>query len=90
MSEPQQHAGAHEGEYRIARLRERLAGDDLAELGVQIEQRGAAVVLTGTVPTTTRRDEIVRLARDELAGFTVLADLAVACADAPERWEELP
>ncbi|MFC8508708.1 BON domain-containing protein [Streptomyces sp. NPDC057411] len=81
--------GANEDEYRVARLRERLAGDDLAELGVRVEQRGAAVVLTGTVPTTTRRSEIVRIAHDELTGFTVHADLEVACADAPDRWEEL-
>ncbi|GAA3903041.1 BON domain-containing protein [Streptomyces gulbargensis] len=80
----------HEDEYRIARLRERLAGDDVAELGVQVEQRGTSVLLTGTVPTASRRDEILRLAREELAGLTVRADLVVACADAPDRWEELP
>ncbi|MFJ7070245.1 BON domain-containing protein [Streptomyces sp. NPDC101115] len=85
----EQHAGAHEDEYRIARLRERLAGDDLAELGIQVEQRGGAVLLTGTVPTATHRDEILRLARDELAGLTVRVDLEVACADPPDRWEEL-
>ncbi|MGW0122931.1 hypothetical protein [Streptomyces sp. NPDC003327] len=84
-----EHGRAHEDEYRIARLRERLAEDDMAELGVQLEQRGGAVVVTGTVPTTTRRDEILRLAREELDGLTVRADLAVACADAPDRWEEL-
>lgn len=83
------HAEAYEDEYRIARLRERLAGDDQAELGVQVEQRGGSVVLTGTVPTTARRDEVVRLARAELAGFTVLVDLAVACPDAPDRSEDL-
>ncbi|MFI8824767.1 BON domain-containing protein [Streptomyces sp. NPDC053431] len=84
-----EHLGAHEDEYRIARLVERLAGDDLAELGVHVEQRGGAVLLTGTVPTTTRRDEILRLARGELAGLTVRADLTVACADAPDQLEEL-
>lgn len=83
-------AGAHDDEYRVARLRERLADDDLAELGVQIDLRGTHVVLTGTVPTTTRREEILRIAQDELVGFTVHADVSVACADAPDRWEELP
>lgn len=89
MSEHREHPVAHEDEYRIARLVERLAGDDLAELGVHVEQRGGAVLLTGTVPTASRRDEIVRVARGELTGLTVHADLSVACADAPDRMEEL-
>ncbi|MFI8966448.1 BON domain-containing protein [Streptomyces sp. NPDC053493] len=90
MGTAAEHGGGPEGEYRIARLRERLAGDELAELGVQVEQRGTAVLLTGTVPTAAHRDEIVRLAREELTGLVVRADLAVVCADAPDRFEELP
>ena len=83
------HTGAHEDDYRIARLCERLTGDPMAEQGVRVEQRGDAVLLSGTVPTAARRDEILRLARAELAGLTLHADLAVACADAPDRMEEL-
>ncbi|MFF5636911.1 BON domain-containing protein [Streptomyces sp. NPDC012825] len=78
-----------ENEYRIARFRERLARDDMAELGVRIEARGSAVLLTGTVPTATHREEILRLAETELAGLPVHADLTVACIDPPERPEEL-
>ncbi|MFG3346283.1 BON domain-containing protein [Streptomyces sp. NPDC048018] len=84
-----EHPAASEDEYRLARLVARLAGDDVAELGVHVEQRGGAVLLTGTVPTAARRDEILRVARGELAGLTVHGDLAVACADAPDRPEEL-
>ncbi|MCX5232516.1 BON domain-containing protein [Streptomyces sp. NPDC006553] len=80
---------AYELEYRLARVRDRLAGDDVAELGVRVELRGDAVLLSGTVPTAARRDEILRLARIELAGLTVLDDLASASGDAPERMEEL-
>lgn len=72
-----------EGEYRIARFRERLARDDVAELGVRAEMRGAAVVLTGTLPTADRRDEVLRIADAELSGLAVRADLLVACADPP-------
>ncbi|MET7756713.1 BON domain-containing protein [Streptomyces sp. NPDC005389] len=79
----------HELVYRLARLRDRLAGDDVAELGVRVELRGDAVLLSGTVATAARRDEILRLARTELAGLTVLDDLASASRDAPERMEEL-
>ncbi|WP_055598561.1 BON domain-containing protein [Streptomyces aureus] len=85
MSEPV----THELEYRLARLRDRLAADDVAELGVRVELRGDAVLLSGTVPTAARRDEILRLARIELAGLTVFDDLASASTDAPERMEEL-
>ncbi|MEU3607729.1 BON domain-containing protein [Streptomyces sp. NPDC035033] len=76
-------------EYRIARLRERLARDGQAELGVQVEQRGGVVLLTGTVPTTVRRDEIVELARSALTGFTLRTDITVAGCDAPDHGEEL-
>ncbi|WP_418959797.1 hypothetical protein [Streptomyces tritici] len=81
---------AHEAEYRIARLRDRLAGDDVAELGVRIELRGDSVLLTGAVPTAARRDEILRLARAELSGLVVRADLTTPSADAPDRVERLP
>ncbi|MER5307527.1 BON domain-containing protein [Streptomyces sp. NPDC002773] len=78
-----------ESEYRIARLRDRLAREEVAELGVRIEVRGAVVLLTGTVPTADRRDEILRIAEAELADLPVRADLQVACADPPDRPEEL-
>ncbi|MFD0077833.1 hypothetical protein ACFVIY_35930 [Streptomyces sp. NPDC127166] len=76
-------------EYRIARFRDRLAREDVAELGVRGEVRGEAILLTGTLPTAGRRDEILRLADAELAGIPVRADLLVACADPPDRPEEL-
>ncbi|MGW5781246.1 hypothetical protein [Streptomyces sp. NPDC003863] len=76
-------------EYRIARFRDRLAREDVAELGVRVEVRGEAILLTGTLPTAGRRDEILRLAGAELAGIPVRADLLVACADPPDRPEEL-
>ncbi|MFC9593868.1 hypothetical protein ACFTUC_29305 [Streptomyces sp. NPDC056944] len=78
-----------ESEYRIARFRERLAREDVAELGVRVEARGAAVLLTGTLTTADRRDEILRLADTELAGIPVHTDLLVARADPPDRPEEL-
>ncbi|GGT37585.1 BON domain-containing protein [Streptomyces kurssanovii] len=76
-------------EYRIARLRERLADEEISELGVQIDMRGGYVHLWGTVSTTACRSEILRIAETELGGLPVRADLTVACATAPERPEEL-
>ncbi|MGI5400870.1 BON domain-containing protein [Streptomyces sp. CA-135486] len=76
-------------EYRIAHLRERLAGEELAEMGVRIEMHGGAVHLSGTVATAACRAEILRMAETELAGLPLRADLMVVCPDAPDRTEEL-
>ncbi|MFE6227936.1 MULTISPECIES: BON domain-containing protein [unclassified Streptomyces] len=77
-------------EYRIALLRERLATDGQAELGVRVEWRGRAVLLSGTVTDPARRDEILDLARETLGDVPVRAELAVAGHDAPDHGEELP
>ncbi|GEB55786.1 hypothetical protein [Streptomyces gardneri] len=78
-----------EGEYRIARFRDRLARGDVAELGVRVEMRGTSVLLTGTLPSAGRRDEILRIAATELGGIPLHSDLLIACADPPDRPEEL-
>ncbi|MFF8805803.1 BON domain-containing protein [Streptomyces omiyaensis] len=80
----------YEEEYRIALLRERLARGGQAELGVRVERRGGGVLLTGTVPNATRREEILDLARDTLPGLTVRTEVALAGRDAPDHGEELP
>ncbi|KUH38844.1 MULTISPECIES: hypothetical protein [Streptomyces] len=82
-------SGADTAEYRIAHLRDRLASDDIAELGVRIEQRGAGVMLYGTVSSDACRREVLRIAREELAGLALHEDLMVACSDAPTHPEEL-
>lgn len=79
-----------EGAYRIARLRERLAGDDIAELGIRIEERGGSVQLSGTVATAAHREEILLIAAEEMGGTPIRSDLMVACAAAPDDKEELP
>ncbi|MGW7268012.1 BON domain-containing protein [Streptomyces sp. NPDC054842] len=76
-------------EYRVAHLRDRLAADDLGELGVRAEVRSGAVMLTGTVPSAHCRGEILRIAQDELAGLTVHCDIVVAETTAPDHTEEL-
>jgi hypothetical protein len=76
-------------EYRIARLRERLADEEISELGVQIAMRGGHVHLWGTVSTADCRSEILRITETELGGLPVRADLTVAGTTAPERPEEL-
>ncbi|MFG2127403.1 BON domain-containing protein [Streptomyces sp. NPDC048751] len=75
--------------YRVAHLADHLAAGPLGELGVRVEARGEAVLLTGTVPSAQCRDDILRAARDELAGFPVYSDLLVADAASPDHAEEL-
>ncbi|MBC2905559.1 BON domain-containing protein [Streptomyces cupreus] len=81
---------AHHLDYRVAHLTDHLAAGPLGELGVRIEIRGEAVLLTGTVPSAHCRDEVVRLAREELPDHPVHFDLVVADASAPDHAEDLP
>jgi hypothetical protein len=77
-------------DYRVAHLRERLAGGPTAELGVQVTVHGDAVLVTGTVPSADCRDEIARVVDETLTGHTVRCDLVVAEASSPDHAEELP
>ncbi|MEU6478676.1 hypothetical protein ABZ858_17605 [Streptomyces sp. NPDC047017] len=76
-------------EYRVAHLRERIAGGPLGELGVRLEVRGEAVLLTGTVPSAHSRDEICDLVDAELPGHPVHCDIAVTDASCPDHVEDL-
>ncbi|MGV4980741.1 hypothetical protein ACWC0C_32280 [Streptomyces sp. NPDC001709] len=76
-------------DYRVAHLAERLAAGPLGELGVRPELRGDAVQLTGTVPSTQYRDDILRIAREELAGHPVHCDILVAGTSSPDHGEDL-
>ncbi|MDT9700973.1 hypothetical protein [Streptomyces sp. P17] len=82
--------GAHHLDYRVAHLTDHLAAGTLGELGVRIEIRGEAVLLTGTVPSAHYRDEVIRLAREELPDHPVHFDLVVADASTPDHAEDLP
>ncbi|MFD0395691.1 BON domain-containing protein [Streptomyces nogalater] len=51
--------------------------------------RGDVVLLTGTVPSTQCRDDILRMAREELAGHPVHSDLLIAGTSSPDHGEDL-
>ncbi|MGW4317740.1 BON domain-containing protein [Streptomyces sp. NPDC004684] len=76
-------------EYRVAHLRERIAGGPLGELGVRLEVRGETVLLTGTVPSAQCRDDICGLVAGELTGRQVHCDIVVADATTPDHAEDL-
>lgn len=92
-----EHGAEHRGgtpaawntDYRIAHLQDRLAVGDLAELGVRIEARGGAVMLTGTVPSAQCREEVLRIVHEELAGLAVHSDIVVAETSSPDHAEEV-
>ncbi|WP_133917803.1 BON domain-containing protein [Streptomyces sp. NBC_00582] len=76
-------------EYRVAHVAERLAVGPCGELGVRAEIRGGSVLLTGTVPSAGCRDDIRRIAGEELADVPVHCDIAVAGTAPPDHPEEL-
>ncbi|MDQ0785347.1 BON domain-containing protein [Streptomyces sp. B3I8] len=76
-------------EYRVAHLRDRLAEEELGELGVRAEVRSGSVLVTGTVPSPRCRETLLATVRDELAGIEVRCDVVVAENAAPDHAEEL-
>lgn len=77
-------------EYRVAHFHDRLAAEELGELGVRAEVRAGAVVVTGTVPSAECRETVLRTVREELAGLAVHTDVVVAETATPDHAEELP
>jgi hypothetical protein len=71
-----------ESEYRIGRLRQRLAQGAMAELGLRIELRGQTVSVCGRVADEQCRAEVLRVVEEELGGLPVLLDVTVAPAAA--------
>ncbi|MER5731540.1 hypothetical protein ABT084_24950 [Streptomyces sp. NPDC002138] len=76
-------------EYRIGRLYDRLAREDLAELGVRIEAHGAGAMVRGTVASAEYRAEVLRIAAEELAGLEWREDVTVCRPGPPDHSEEL-
>ncbi|MEU3312509.1 hypothetical protein ACGFY6_05635 [Streptomyces sp. NPDC048387] len=70
-------------EYRIGRLRDRLACEEAAELGVLVEAHGARAVLRGPVNDEEAREAVLRVAREELAGLDWCEDLTLCHCRAP-------
>jgi hypothetical protein len=95
MSDPVMRQGNAAGnapeniEYRVAHLHDRLAAEELGELGVRADIRAGAVVITGTVPSTQCRETVLRTVHEELAGLTVHTDIVVAETTSPDHAEEL-
>lgn len=76
-------------EYRLQHLRERLAGGEIAELGVRVEPRGARVLVRGSVTSAECRAAVLRVVGQELAGIDWSDDLVVVPSGPPERPEDL-
>ncbi|MCJ0869731.1 BON domain-containing protein [Streptomyces sp. AP-93] len=77
-------------EYRIEHLRDRLAHEETAELGVRVETHGSRAVVRGRVPDEQCRTAVLRLAEEELAGLDWYEDLTVSHPQPPDHSEDLP
>lgn len=77
-------------EYRLAHLRDRLADDEVGELGLRIELHGSSVTVRGTVATEQRRAAVERIVAEALAGLVVHTDITLADDSPPTGEEDLP
>jgi hypothetical protein len=62
----------------------------LAEQGITVNRREHFVLLSGEVASPHRRDEIVRLVREQFPEVQVESDIGVTRAQPPREAEELP
>ncbi|MFF1409430.1 BON domain-containing protein [Streptomyces sp. NPDC058289] len=76
-------------EYRIEHLRDRLAREDVAEIGVRVETRDGRAFVRGRVTDEESRAAVLRIAAEELAGTDWYADLDVSHHGAPDHPEDL-
>lgn len=76
-------------EYRLEHLRDRLAREEISELGVRIEARGTGALVWGSVSSAECRATVLRIAEEELAGVPWHEDITVNCPDPPDHSEAL-
>ncbi|MEV7560457.1 hypothetical protein ACGFYY_04245 [Streptomyces sp. NPDC048331] len=76
-------------EYRAQHLRDLLAQEDIAELGVRVELRGPTVVVWGPVSSPGCRETVLRMAAEALDPLVWHHDLTVVSARPPDREEDL-
>ncbi|KIF07175.1 hypothetical protein PL81_03535 [Streptomyces sp. RSD-27] len=76
-------------EYRAQHLRDRLAREEVAELGVRVELRGQTVLVWGPVSSPDCRETVLRMAAESLAPLTWHHDLTVVSTRPPDSEEDL-
>ncbi|BFV60216.1 BON domain-containing protein [Kitasatospora sp. CMC57] len=78
-----------EPEYRLARLQQRLAAGEIAELGIRAEFRAGTVLIKASVPTADCRERLLTAVAEELGGVPVHLDIAVTDHSAPVGAEDI-
>ncbi|MFD8636467.1 hypothetical protein [Streptomyces sp. NPDC059533] len=76
-------------DYRVEHLRDRLAREDVSELGVRVEVRGAGVLISGSLSDEETRATVLRITAEELTGVHWQEDLTVNHWGPPDHTEEL-
>ncbi|GAB7048000.1 hypothetical protein [Catenuloplanes indicus] len=77
-------------EYAEAEVQRLLTEDGrVAEQGLTVSRREHTLILCGDVESAQRRDEIVRLIREQFPGIDLQVDIGLTRANAPAEAEEL-
>ncbi|MEV7725339.1 hypothetical protein AB0P15_11465 [Streptomyces sp. NPDC087917] len=76
-------------EYQAQHLRDRLAHEDIAELGVRVEVRADTVLVWGAVADPRCRETVLRIAGEALHPLAWRHDLTIVAAGPPDRAEDL-
>ena len=76
--------------YLAERIRDALACDGVAELGISVSVSGDRVLLTGDVATAERKQAVTEAAAPLVEGRTLHNAVTVAHLTEPEEREEIP
>ncbi|WP_033344452.1 hypothetical protein [Catenuloplanes japonicus] len=77
-------------EYVEAEVQRLLTEDGrISEQGLTVSRRGHTLILCGDVESVQRREEIVRLVREQFPGIDLQVDIGLTRAGAPTEAEEL-
>jgi osmotically-inducible protein OsmY len=77
-------------DYELARVHDALAHDErTAELSIEVHQRGDVLVLTGTVATEERRDDIAAVVAEVARDTQIRNEIDLVDLSPPTRMEPL-
>ena len=83
------HGPPEQPEYLAGWLQDRLAEDEVFELGIVVRVAGDAVFLSGVVSSAERRDDVGRVAAALVPDRTVRNEVTVASYAEPDGLESL-
>ncbi len=77
-------------EYRAGHIMQRIAEDPrTSEMGIQVSVHRDWLVVSGVVPTPQRREEILRIVREEAPDLRIRDEMQITGAGDPDGEETL-